>query len=100
MAREPRPIGACPGPAHRERAHREGKGVAMKTAMIISSLSLMLACGSHTTETAPVLSPASVHVVSAQSGPGEGWVAATLSSTQRAVLSTRMAAAVRKIYVT
>ena len=66
----------------------------------LSALSLLLACGKHEAALVPVLPPVLVRLIAEQAGAGEGWVAATLSATQRAVLSTRMAASVRKIHVT
>ena len=72
----------------------------MKWLLALPALTLILACGKHEIAQAPVLPSMRVKLISAQGGTGEGWVAATLTATQRAVLSTRMAASVRKIHVT
>jgi RND family efflux transporter MFP subunit len=72
----------------------------MKWLSALPALSLILACGKQETTVVPVLPSASVQLITQQTGTGEGWVAATLTATQRAVLSTRMAASVRKIHVT
>ncbi len=72
----------------------------MKWMLAVTAFSLLLACGKHESDLAPVLPTMQVHLTSEQKGTGEGWVAATMTSTHRAVLSTRMAASVRKIHVT
>lgn len=76
----------------------------MKRTLILSTLALLLAstiaCGKREAAEAPAPPSRQVRLISQQSGAGEGWVAATLTATQRAVLSTRMAASVRKIHVT
>jgi len=72
----------------------------MKWMFVLPALTLILACGKHETAQSPVLPALPVQLIAEQPGTGEGWVAATLSSTQRAVLSTRMAASVRRIHVT
>ena len=72
----------------------------MKWLFALPALSLILACGKQETTVAPVLPTVPVQLITQQTGTGEGWVAATLTATQRAVLSTRMAASVRKIHVT
>jgi membrane fusion protein, multidrug efflux system len=73
----------------------------MKRMLALPTLVLAgLACGRHEPAKVPVLPSRQVRLIADQGGIGEGWVAATLSATQRAVLSTRMAASVRKIHVT
>ena len=72
----------------------------MKIALVLPVLALALACGSHETATAPALPTRPVRLAPNQMGNGDGWVAATLTATERAVLSTRMAASVRKVHVT
>jgi membrane fusion protein, multidrug efflux system len=72
----------------------------MKWLFALPALSLILACGKQETTAAPVLPSVPVQLIAQQTGSGEGWVATTLTATQRAVLSTRMAASVRKIHVT
>ena len=72
----------------------------MKWTLALPTLALILACGKHETAPAPVLPTLPVRLTAGQSGTGAGWVAATLTATQRAVLSTRMAASVRRIHVT
>jgi membrane fusion protein, multidrug efflux system len=74
----------------------------MKKTMILAlpALALTLACARHETVETPVLPIRSVSLVALQAEGGDGWVAATLTATQRAVLSTRMAASVRKVHVT
>jgi len=57
-----------------------------------------LACGRH--PAAPEPPPAvKVRLAAPAQGDGAGWVAATLTATQRATLSTRLAASVRTIHV-
>lgn len=72
----------------------------MKWLLALPALTLVLACGKHEIAQAPVRPPMSVQLIAEQAGTGQDWVAATLSATQRAVLSTRMAASVRKMHVT
>ena len=72
----------------------------MKWMLALPALTLILACGKHETAQVPSLPSMPVQLISEQAGSGEGWVAATLTATQRAVLSTRMAASVRKMHVT
>lgn len=75
----------------------------MKRILILPVFTLVLAglaCGKHETAQVPELPAKPVRLVTAQTGVGEGWVAATLTATQRAVLSTRMAASIRKVHVT
>ena len=65
----------------------------------LAAVSLMLACGHHETAEVPVLPTAKVHLAAGAPGGGDGWVAVTLTATQHAVISTRLAANVRKIHV-
>lgn len=59
-----------------------------------------IACTKDKAEAPPQVAARQVRLIPDQTGPGEGWVAATLTATQRAVLSTRMAASIRKVHVT
>lgn len=75
----------------------------MKRILILPVLALSLAglaCGKKEKAQVPELPSKQVRLVTAQTGTGEGWVAATLTATERAVLSTRMAASIRKVHVT
>jgi RND family efflux transporter MFP subunit len=72
----------------------------MKWLFALPALTLILACGKHEAAAIPTLPTRQVQLVPEQAGSSEGWVAATLTATQRAVLSTRMAASVRKVHVT
>lgn len=58
-----------------------------------------LACGKHEASEQRNLSVARVKAVRESAGAPSGWVAVTLGATQRATLSTRMAASVKKVYV-
>lgn len=75
----------------------------MKRILFLSSLTLLLvgvACGKHE-ETAAVQLPTAKVRLAAEAGAGEaGWLAVTLSATQRATLATRLAASVKKVHVT
>jgi membrane fusion protein, multidrug efflux system len=71
----------------------------MKSIFVISALTFLLACNhKESPETTPL---PSIKVKLAPENPGReaGWIAATLNATERATLSTRMAASVRKVYV-
>ena len=72
----------------------------MKQILTLSALALILACGHEAAGPAQPMSTRTVTLVPAQSGSGDGWVPATLNATERAVLSTRMAASVRKVHAT
>ncbi|WP_005036382.1 efflux RND transporter periplasmic adaptor subunit [Holophaga foetida] len=58
-----------------------------------------LACGHPSKTEGPSLPTARVKLIQASSAEQQGWVAGTLTSTQRATLSTRMAASVRRVHV-
>jgi RND family efflux transporter MFP subunit len=69
----------------------------------LTSLTLVLAglaCGRQEPPTAPVAPAAAVHLVQEARVNQSGWVAVTLNATQRATLATRLAASVKKVYVT
>lgn len=70
---------------------------------ILTALSALLvlstACGHRTPTEGPSLPTARVKLVQTASAEQQGWVAGTLTSTQRATLSTRMAASVRRVHV-
>lgn len=72
----------------------------MKWMLALPILTLTLACGRREEGKLPSLPSRQVQLVPQQTGTGEGWVAATLTATRRAVVSTRMAASVRKVHVT
>ncbi|BDU73472.1 efflux RND transporter periplasmic adaptor subunit [Mesoterricola silvestris] len=71
----------------------------MKTPLILPITALIagLACGRHEAPQAPALPPAKVRLVSPGAAGDAGWVAATLTATRRATLSTRMAASVTRV---
>ena len=74
----------------------------MKNLMILPALAALLtavACGKAEKAEAPPLPAAKVRLAAGSQGGANGWVAATLTATQHAVLSTRLAASVRKVYV-
>ena len=77
----------------------------MSRLITLSALALLLvAVGCQKQEAAKtiMLPTAKVHLVSGDrnaNGATESWVAATLNATQRATLSTRMAASVKKVHV-
>jgi len=71
----------------------------MKSLFIIPALALLLACGyKESSETTP-LPTIKVKLSTESIGNESGWIAATLTASERATLSTRMAASVRKVYV-
>jgi RND family efflux transporter MFP subunit len=75
----------------------------MKRLFVWPALVLLLtglSCGKQETTEVPKLPSRQVRLIPEQVGGGQGWVAATLNATQRAVLSTRMAASIRKVHVT
>jgi len=75
----------------------------MKPILILSALTLALAglgCGSHETAKAPALPTAQVRLAADADTAQAGWVAVNLTATQRATLATRLAASVKKVYVT
>jgi len=64
------------------------------------ALLALLACGRQAAAPeAPPLPTAKVRLAAPAQGDGGGWIAVTLSATQRATLSTRLAASVRKVHV-
>jgi len=74
----------------------------MKPILVMSSLALLLvgaACRRHEEPKTEQLPRLKVRLVSATDAAPAGWVAATLGSTQRAVLATRLAASVKKVHV-
>jgi RND family efflux transporter MFP subunit len=74
----------------------------MKTTLILAPIALLLAglaCGKHEAAAIPVLATAKVHLAQAGQEAQAGWLAATLSASRSATLSTRMAASVRKVLV-
>ena len=75
----------------------------LTTLSAVSTLALLLVavgCQKHEATATITLPTAKVHLVANGGGSAaESWVAATLSATQRATLSTRMAASVKKVHV-
>jgi len=74
----------------------------MKKQMFLSPLAALLisvGCGRPEKAESPALPSAKVHLAPGLQGQGEAWVAATLTATRHAVLSTRLAASVRKVHV-
>ena len=65
----------------------------------VAALLLVVACGKPDHAESPLLPTEKVHLAPGVQGSGNGWVAATLTATQHAVLSTRLAASVKKIHV-
>jgi len=72
----------------------------MKSLLILASLALILACGQHEAAKTAALPTAKVHLASAADDAPAGWVAVSLAATQRATLATRLAASVKRVYVT
>jgi membrane fusion protein, multidrug efflux system len=75
----------------------------MPRVLILSALSLALvgmACSRHENPTVVQLPAAQVRLASGADANAAGWVAVTLSATQRATLATRLAASVKKVLVT
>jgi RND family efflux transporter MFP subunit len=75
----------------------------MKPILVLPALVLLMAglsCGRKDATEVPKMPSRSVRLIPELVGAGQGWVAATLNATQRAVLSTRMAASIRKVHVT
>jgi RND family efflux transporter MFP subunit len=58
-----------------------------------------LACGKTEAPQGTALPTAKVHLTESGQSSDAGWIAATLTATQRATLSTRMAASVKKVHV-
>jgi len=73
----------------------------MNRFLLVSSLTLTLACGRRETVQAPAPLPRATVRLCPQAPAAEaGWVAATLAATQRATLATRLAATVKRVLVT
>lgn len=72
----------------------------MKSLLILPLLALFLVgCDKAEKPEGTTLPAAPVRLITLGDGASEGWIATTLSATQRATLSTRMAAAVKKVWV-
>ena len=74
----------------------------MKILFPLAPLAMLLAglaCGKHEPAPAVVLPTAKVRLAQGALGAEAGWIAATLTATQHATLSTRMAASVKKVHV-
>jgi RND family efflux transporter MFP subunit len=71
-----------------------------RTLLILPLTSILagLACGRHESTMAPALPTAKVRIVSGSSTADTDWIAATLTATRKATLSTRMAASVKKVH--
>lgn len=75
----------------------------MKSLLFLLSLTLVLAglaCGKTEAPKATLLPTAKVRLAPEPAADQGGWVAVTLNATQRATLATRLAASVKKVYVT
>ncbi len=75
----------------------------MKSILFPSALALLLgtvACGRPEEPKPPQLPRVRVRLASTIDAAQAGWVAVSLGSTQRATLATRLAASVRRVYVT
>jgi membrane fusion protein, multidrug efflux system len=72
----------------------------MKRTLILPLTALLagLACGKHEPAQAPALPRARVRLAPAASAADADWIAATLTATRRATLSTRMAASVKAVH--
>jgi RND family efflux transporter MFP subunit len=64
------------------------------------ALLIALGCGRAGAPEPVVLPIAQVRLATGGPGQAEGWIAATLSATQHAVLSTRIAASIKRVHVT
>ena len=74
----------------------------MKKTLFLPTLAALLiavACGKPEKAELPVLPTAKVHLATGAQGNGNGWLATTLTATEHAVLSTRLAASVKKVHV-
>jgi RND family efflux transporter MFP subunit len=72
----------------------------VKRFLVLPALIATLACGRHKDAESSAPPPtAKVRLAEAGQGQGSGWIAATLTATRRATLSTRLAAQVRKVHV-
>lgn len=75
----------------------------MKRILFLSSLALVLtgvACGKHEESKTVELPTVKVRLATETDATQAGWVAVTLTATQRATLATRLAASVKKVHVT
>ena len=72
---------------------------AFSTLPPITLLLAGLACGKQESAAPPVLPTAQVHLAASGQVSESGWIAATLSATRHATLSTRMAASVKAVHV-
>jgi len=75
----------------------------MKRILFLSSLTLVLAgvaCSKHEEPKTHQLPTAKVRMATETDANQAGWVAVTLTATQRAMLATRLAASVKKVHVT
>ncbi len=75
----------------------------MSRILILPALALMiagLACSKKEAPGATPLPTVNVTLAPTADGAPEGWVAATLTATQRATLATRLAASVKRVHVT
>ena len=86
-----------------ENPARTAREFGAKELITLSALALLLTavgCQKQEATAANTLPTAKVHLVANGGGSAtESWVAATLSATQRATISTRMAASVKKVHV-
>lgn len=71
----------------------------MSRFLVVSALAATLACSPHKEAEVPRPPAAKVRLAEAVQGQGSGWIAATLTATRRATLSTRFAAQVRQVHV-
>jgi membrane fusion protein, multidrug efflux system len=73
----------------------------MNRALILPLTTLLLAaaCSRNEHREAAPLPSAKVHLAAPAASGGDGWIAATLTATRRATLSTRMAASVKAVHV-
>lgn len=75
----------------------------MKPIILLSSVALLLAgvaCSKHEAPAVVQLPTAKVRLAPEADASQTGWVAVTLTATQRATLATRLAASVKKVHVT
>ncbi|WP_306600019.1 efflux RND transporter periplasmic adaptor subunit [Geothrix sp. 21YS21S-2] len=72
----------------------------MKRTLILPITALLagLACGKHEAPQAPPMPAAKVRLAAVDPAGDAGWIAATLTATRRATLSTRMAASVTRVF--
>ncbi len=88
-----------------ENPGKTTRGFRAKALLTLSAVALLLAavgCQRHETTAAITLPTAKVRLALGDqnaAGASDTWVAATLSATQHATLSTRMAASVKKVHV-